>query len=81
MDYCATKGGVNPHEYGHADHAFPTYESNFERGPVFNTSEQRDNATSGKIDVPYRISWFVEDLLEKQRNILFKKGKALQRSA
>jgi hypothetical protein len=69
LDYGVIKGGVNPHEYGHADHAFPTYESNLECGPVFNTGEQRDNATSGKIDVHDRISWFVQDLLKKQRDL------------
>lgn len=60
-------GGFHPTNTGNADHAFPQ-RSNFERGSVFNSSEQRLNATIGK-DVEDELSCFVEDVLEKQRDL------------
>ena len=48
-----------PMSTGNADHAFQR--SNFVRGTVFNSSEQRLNATIGKIDVEDEQFCFVEE--------------------
>lgn len=76
MHYGAITRFSHLHEYRQAHHAFPAYESNFERRPVFNSSEQGHNATSGKIDILDESSFFVEDFFEKQRDFFQAREKA-----